>query len=83
MKHLMKIYLKKKIIASYIKDKKIIGIGETGLDFYYNNSQKNDQIKSFEQHIEASIDLNAPLIVHSRNAENETYDILKNEKKKY
>ena len=72
---------KKKIIASYIKDKKIIGIGETGLDFYYNNSQKNDQIKSFEQHIEASIDLNAPLIVHSRNAENETYDILYKYKK--
>ena len=55
---------------------KIIGIGETGLDFYYNNSDKKKQIKSFEEHIQASIDLNVPLIVHSRNAEKETFDIL-------
>ena len=54
---------------------KIIGIGETGLDFYYNNSDKK-QIKSFEEHIQASIDLNVPLIVHSRNAEKETFEIL-------
>tara|TARA_B100000035_G_scaffold314485_1_gene330912 strand:+ start:1034 stop:1789 length:756 start_codon:yes stop_codon:yes gene_type:complete len=55
---------------------KIIGIGETGLDFYYNNSDKKVQLKSFEEHIKASIDMNIPLIVHSRNAEKETYDIL-------
>ena len=57
---------------------KIIGVGETGLDFYYNNSDKKNQIKSFEEHIEASIELNIPLIVHSRSAETETYNILKN-----
>ena len=58
-------------------NKKIIGVGETGLDFYYNNSNKIDQITSFNNHIEASIDLNIPLIVHSRNAEHETYNELK------
>ena len=68
---------KKEIIHNVNKDKKIIGIGETGLDFYYNNSDKKSQINSFEEHIKASIDMNIPLIVHSRNAENETYDILK------
>ena len=47
------------------------------MDFYYNNSDKKSQISSFEEHIKASIDMNIPLIVHSRNAENETYDILK------
>ena len=57
-------------------DNKIIGIGETGLDFFYNHSDKNQQIKSFEDHIKASIELNYPLIVHSRNAELETFDIL-------
>ncbi len=57
---------------------KIIGIGETGLDFYYNNSDKKSQIKSFEEHIKASIEMKIPLIVHSRNAENETFDILNN-----
>ena len=56
---------------------KIIGVGETGLDFYYNNSDKDTQLRSFQNHIEAAMDLNIPLIIHSRNAENETYDILK------
>ena len=58
------------------KYKKIIGVGETGLDFYYENSKKKDQVDSFIKHIEASIDLKYPLIVHSRNAESETFDIL-------
>jgi len=64
------------ILNEISKEKKIIGVGETGLDFYYNNSDKEAQIKSFHEHIEASIDLNMPLIIHSRNAENETFDIL-------
>ena len=65
----------KLIIDEVNKNKKIIGIGETGLDFYYNHSEKNDQILSFEEHIKASIKLNIPLIVHSRSAENETLEI--------
>ena len=65
------------IIVKNIKEnKKIIGIGETGLDFYYNNSVKDDQIISFKEHIEASIETNSPLIIHSRDAEEETYNIL-------
>ena len=67
----------KQIIESLNENSKIIGIGETGLDFYYNNSDKDTQLKSFQNHIEAAMDLNIPLIIHSRNAENETYDILK------
>ena len=63
-------------------DKKIIGIGETGLDFFYNNSNKQRQIESFNEHIEASIVLNKPIIIHSRNAEKETLDILNNYKNK-
>jgi len=64
------------LIDNAIKNKKIIGVGETGLDFYYENSKKSDQIESFIKHIEASISLKYPLIVHSRNAENETFNIL-------
>ena len=64
------------IVEHARKYEKIIGVGETGLDFYYENSKKNDQIESFIKHIEASIDLKYPLIVHSRSAENETFDIL-------
>ena len=64
------------IIKNFNENSKIIGIGETGLDFYYNNSDKDQQISSFEKHITASITTNSPLIIHSRNAENETFDIL-------
>ena len=58
------------------ENKKIIGIGETGLDFYYNNSDKKKQINSFKIHIEASLKTNVPIIIHSREAEDETFDIL-------
>ena len=64
------------LINNEIKNnEKIIGIGETGLDFYYNNRDKIAQIESFEKHIKSSLELDIPLIVHSRNAEIETLEI--------
>ena len=63
------------------ENKKIIGIGESGLDFYYNHSDKKIQKKSFINHINAASQLEIPIIVHSRNAEKETYDIIQSEKK--
>ena len=74
----------KSVNSAYIvnivqKNKKIIGIGETGLDFYYNHSDKITQKKSFLEHIDAASKLNIPVIVHSRNAEDSTYDIIKSE----
>ena len=73
------------IIKNIKKHPKIIGVGETGLDFYYNHSEKNDQIESFKEHIEASIEIDIPIIVHSRSAERETFEVLndyKNQKPK-
>jgi TatD DNase family protein len=67
------------IIKKTELSKKIIGIGESGLDFYYNHSDKKDQIKCFEEHIIAAQNTQLPLIVHTRNAETETLDILKNQ----
>jgi len=67
---------KQSIIEAVHENKKIIGIGETGLDFFYNHSNKDRQINSFKSHIEASIELKKPLIIHSRNAEIETFNIL-------
>ena len=64
------------IIDEFKKNNKIIGVGETGLDFYYENSPKKIQIDSFRVHIEASIECNCPLIVHSRDAEDITFEIL-------
>ena len=69
------------ILDSQKNNKKIIGIGETGLDFYYNHSEKEIQKKSFIDHINAALELNIPIIVHSRAAEKDTYEILKSENK--
>jgi len=68
-------------IKNLSENKKIIGIGETGLDFYYDNSDRNKQIESFKIHIEAALKSNIPLIIHSRNAEEKTFDILNEYKK--
>ena len=67
------------ILEEKKRDKKIIGIGETGLDYYYNHSDKKIQKKLFIEHIRAASILDIPVIVHSRNAEKDTFDILKNE----
>ena len=65
------------IVNEFNNSDKIIGVGETGLDYYYENSPKKKQIESFKTHIEASIKCNCPLIVHSRDAEDDTFNILK------
>ena len=67
---------KESLVNTVNKFKKIIGVGETGLDFFYNHSNKGRQIDSFKAHIEASIELKMPIIVHSRDAEEETFNIL-------
>ena len=77
-----KLITSENIVKNFNENPKIIGIGETGLDFYYNNSDKDKQIKSFNEHIEASIETKAPLIIHSRNAEKDTFEILENYKNK-
>ena len=73
---------KQTIIRSVNENERIIGIGETGLDFFYNHSDKNSQISSFKAHIEASIELDKPIIIHSRDAEKETFEILSSYKNK-
>ena len=72
-------------IAEFIynnkKNKKLIGIGETGLDFFYNHSQKHIQIASFEHQIEIAQDLSIPIIIHMRDAENETLEAIRRKSK--
>ena len=68
------------IIKNLDENKRIIGIGETGLDFYYNNSDREKQIKSFKIHIEAALKSKFPLIIHSRDAEEKTFEILNEHK---
>jgi len=70
------------IVKKISLSKKIIGIGETGLDYYYEHSDSTNQKILFKEHIKASQKLNLPLIVHTRSAELDTYEILKTEKMK-
>ena len=58
---------------------KVVGIGETGLDFYYNHSPREPQIANFRTHIAAARALELPVIVHTRNADAETVEILREE----
>lgn len=68
-------------IIHYCQHPKIIGIGETGLDYYYQNTVKAKQINSLVEHLKASAYSQLPTIIHSRDAEDDTCDILRSEMK--
>jgi len=57
--------------------KKIVAIGETGLDFHYSEETKKAQINSFIEHLQAGAETKLPVIVHTREAKAETLDLLK------
>ena len=59
-----------------LKKKKVIGVGETGLDFYKNEENRINQIEYFNAHLEISGLLNYPTIVHTRNADNDTINCI-------
>lgn len=74
--------IKAHTIIGLSKHDNVIGIGETGLDFHYNYSGKDDQYANFLAHIEAARETQLPLIIHSRNADTEMADLLETEMKK-
>jgi TatD DNase family protein len=57
-------------------NEKVVAIGETGLDFHYNFSKQPDQRRAFEAHLHIAHELNLPVVIHSRQAFDETMDIL-------
>lgn len=65
------------IIRQACKHPKIVGIGECGLDFHYNHSDRDDQLRVFAMQVELARELKKPLIIHTRNAWEDTFDILK------
>lgn len=69
------------ILEDLSKHPKVIAFGETGLDYYYGYENKKNQIYSFQQHILAASNTMLPLIVHTRNAEADTIDIITNNMK--
>lgn len=66
-----------RIAENFNVNDKVVAIGETGLDYFYDNSPREDQKKSFEKHIDACIKASAPMIVHTRDAEEDTANILR------
>ena len=61
---------------------KVVGIGETGLDYYYEHSPRARQRESFIAHIEAARETGLPLIVHARDADDDTVEVLQSEARK-
>jgi TatD DNase family protein len=64
-------------LASY---NKVVAIGEIGLDYYYDNSPREVQKLWFREQINIAKEIELPLIIHSREAANDTYEIIKNSK---
>jgi TatD DNase family protein len=58
---------------------KVVAIGETGLDYYYDNSPRELQQEAFRRHIRAALELSLPVIVHTRDADEDTMRILREE----
>lgn len=67
------------LLLEYAQHEKVVAVGETGLDFFYSPDNKAEQIASFRAQIQIAKQVNKPLIVHTRDARQETLDILREE----
>jgi TatD DNase family protein len=67
-------------ILKLTADPKVVAIGETGLDYFYNYAPREQQQRNFREHIHAAIESGLPLIVHSRDAEEDTTKLLREER---
>lgn len=65
------------------RDKKVLAIGEIGLDYYYDNSPRDVQQEVFKRQIELAAKLKKNIVIHSRDAAKDTFDILKEAHEKY
>lgn len=64
------------LIESWLRKRNFIGVGETGLDYYWDTSFKKEQIISFEKHIQWAIEFNLPLVIHTRNSFEDTFNLV-------
>lgn len=65
------------IIKELAKNKKVVAIGEIGLDYYWNKDNKELQLKAFKKQIEIANELNLPIVIHTRDAVMDTIKVLK------
>ena len=65
------------ILKSFASREKVIAIGEIGLDFHYDNSPRDVQRKWFKKQLDLAKEVDLPVVIHSRSATQETFDIIK------
>ena len=63
-------------VRDLVREPEVVAVGETGLDFYYENSPREEQLHSFRAHLELAAEEEMPLIVHSRAADAETRELV-------
>ncbi|MDC1174760.1 TatD family hydrolase [Bacteriovoracaceae bacterium] len=63
-------------IDNQLKESKVVAVGEIGLDYYYNKTPREKQIDVFKEHLELAIKHELPVVIHSRDAEDDTIEIL-------
>lgn len=71
--------LKIEALFEFAKHEKVVAIGETGLDYFYNSDKLDVMRKRFRDHIRAALLAKKPLIIHSRNAREDTLNIIREE----
>ncbi len=65
-----------KVIDDFLEKRKFFGIGETGIDLYWDSTFKKEQIEAFEHHIELSLKYELPIIIHARESLQEIFKVL-------
>lgn len=67
----------KQRLSNFLDSPKVIALGETGLDYYYERSLRQDQMESFQIHLDLSVEKDIPVIIHTRDADDDTIRIVK------
>lgn len=67
-----------KVKTNTLKNPKILAIGEIGLDYFYTKSPRERQLECFDRYLELAVELNKPVVIHTRDADEDTIAILKN-----
>lgn len=68
-----------KLVEMALSDSRIVGIGETGLDFYYMHASRDAQEENFRKHLRACVETDMPVVVHSRDADDDTIRLISEE----
>ncbi len=69
-----------KIVETYLNERDFPAIGEIGIDLYWDKSTLDIQIKAFEQQIDWAIEKDLPIVIHTRDSFDETFDVLERKK---